>query len=70
MNLNQFTHLYPISKTLRFELKPVGETSDYIENFKSQYLKDIVKNDIQRAKDYEIIKEIIDDYHRHYIEEK
>ena len=70
MNLNQFTHLYPISKTLRFELKPVGETSDYIENFKSQYLKDIVKNDIQRASDYDIIKEIIDDYHRYYIEEK
>lgn len=70
MNLNQFTQLYPISKTLRFELKPVGETSDYIENFKSQYLKDIVKNDEQRAKDYDIIKEIIDNYHRYYIEEK
>lgn len=70
MKLNNFTHQYPISKTLRFELKPVGETADYIEDFKSQYLKDIVTQDEQRAEDYKIIKEIIDDYHRDYIEEK
>lgn len=70
MNHNNFTQLYPLSKTLRFELKPVGETSDYIEDFKSQYLKDIVAKDETRAEEYEIIKEIIDDYHRYYIEEK
>ncbi|MBT3298870.1 type V CRISPR-associated protein Cas12a/Cpf1 [archaeon] len=70
MKLNKFTHQYPISKTLRFELKPVGETADYIEDFKSQYLKDIVIQDQQRAEDYESIKVIIDEYHRHYIEEK
>ncbi len=68
--LNKFTHQYPVSKTLRFELKPVGETAEYIEDFKSQYLKDIVAQDEQRAEDYKIIKEIIDDYHRNYIEEK
>ena len=70
MNYNSLTHLYPISKTLRFELKPVAETANYIEEFKSQYLKDIVAQDEQRAEDYKIIKEIIDDYHREYIEEK
>lgn len=68
MNLNELTQLYPVSKTLRFELKPVGETADYIENFKSQYLKDIVAQDEKRADDYKIIKEIIDDFHRDYIE--
>lgn len=26
MNFEQFTHLYPLSKTLRFELRPVGAT--------------------------------------------
>lgn len=25
-NFNEFTHLYQLSKTLRFELKPIGET--------------------------------------------
>ena len=70
MSLDQFTHQYPVSKTLRFELKPVGETAEYIEDFKSQYLKDIVAQDEKRAADYNVIKEIIDDYHRDYIEEK
>jgi len=70
MLFKKFTNQYPLSKTLRFELKPVGETADYIEDFKSQYLKDIVAQDEQRAEDYEIIKEIIDNYHQHYIEEK
>ncbi len=70
MNLDQFTNLYPVLKTLRFELKPVGETADYIEDFKSQFLKDIVIQDEKRAEDYKVIKELIDDYHRAYIEEK
>ncbi len=70
MNHSQFTNQYSLSKTLRFELKPVGETAEYTEDFKSQYLKEIVKKDEQRSKDYEVIKEIIDDYHRVYIEEK
>lgn len=65
-----FTNLYSLSKTLRFELIPVGETADYLEDFKSQHLKDFIKQDQQRAKDYLIIKEVIDDYHRSYIEEK
>ncbi|MCH7611787.1 MAG: type V CRISPR-associated protein Cas12a/Cpf1, partial [Candidatus Marinimicrobia bacterium] len=70
MKHHHFTHQYSLSKTLRFELKPVGETADYIDEFKSEYLKDVVKQDENRAKDYEIIKEIIDGYHRAYIDEK
>lgn len=66
----QFTNLYSLSKTLRFELKPIGETADYIEDFKSQNLKDFVMKDQQRAEDYKAIKELIDDYHRAYIEDK
>ncbi len=68
--LNQFTNQYPLSKTLRFELKPVGETADYLEDFKSQHLKDFVRGDQKRAENYKAIKEIIDDFHRSYIEEK
>jgi len=66
---NNFIKKYSLQKTLRFELKPVGETADYIEDFKSEYLKDTVLKDEQRAKDYQEIKTLIDDYHREYIEE-
>ncbi len=68
--LNKFTNQYSLSKTLRFELKPVGETAGYLDDFKSQHLKEFVATDKQRADDYLIIKELIDDYHRAYIEEK
>lgn len=29
--MKQFTNLYPLSKTLRFELQPVGKTKENIE---------------------------------------
>lgn len=29
--LNQFTNQYPLSKTLKFELKPIGATREFIE---------------------------------------
>lgn len=60
--LHQFTGLYPVQKTLRFELKPVGKTS---ENIKSSGLLDI---DEHRAKSYGKVKKIIDKYHKAYIE--
>ena len=66
--LNEFTKLYSLSKTLRFELKPVGESAEYIEEYRSDYLKSIVTEDEKRADDYLRIKALIDDYHRAYIE--
>lgn len=66
----EFTKKYSISKTLRFELKPVGETAEYIEDFESEYLKNVVSQDEERAKEYLKLKELIDDYHRDYIEDK
>lgn len=67
---DDFTGLYSLQKTLRFELKPVGETADYIEDFKSEYLKSVVRQDEQRAEHYKAIKKLIDEYHRAYIEER
>jgi len=61
-HIKDFTGLYPISKTLRFELKPIGETLMHIK-------KDgILEEDHQRKKDYEVVKKIIDDYHRGFID--
>lgn len=63
MNFNEFTRLYPVSKTLRFELRPVGKTKENIE--KNGFL---IRDQI-RAKDYIRIKAIIDEYHKAYIDE-
>lgn len=60
-SLSQFTGLYSLSKTLRFELIPQGKT---LENMHS-----LIAQDEQRAKDYQQVKKIIDDYHKHFIDE-
>ncbi len=66
---NQMTQLFSLSKTLRFELKPVGETAKYIEDFQSEFLKETVQRDERRAQEYKQVKEIIDDYFRIYIDD-
>ncbi len=66
--LDTFTKKYPLSKTLRFELKPVAETANLIEDFKSSYLRGVVSQDKERAEHYKEVKEIIDNYHRAFIE--
>ena len=60
-NLSRFTNLYSISKTLRFELQPLGKTKDYIEK------NGILMRDEKRAEDYKTVKGIIDEYHKKYI---
>ncbi|MCE2615800.1 type V CRISPR-associated protein Cas12a/Cpf1 [Phocaeicola oris] len=60
--LKTFTNLYPLSKTLRFELKPIGKT---VENMKNA---GIFQEDEHRAESYKKVKKIIDEYHKTYIE--
>ncbi len=57
-----FTNQYQLSKTLRFELKPVGETLDNIEK------KGLLDQDQQRADSYQKMKKTIDEYHKYFIE--
>lgn len=70
MDYSQFTKLYPLSKTLCFELKPVHETADYIQDYGSDYIKSVVKADHKRADDYKEVKGLIDDLHRSYIDQR
>lgn len=58
----QFINRYPLSKTLRFSLIPVGETEN---NFNKNLL---LKKDKQRAENYEKVKGYIDRFHKEYIE--
>lgn len=60
-SINELTGLYSLTKTLRFELKPIGKTLEHIER------KGILTQDEQRAKEYEQVKDIIDRYHKQFI---
>ncbi|MBE6326412.1 MAG: type V CRISPR-associated protein Cpf1 [Bacteroidales bacterium] len=58
---DELTGLYSLSKTLQFELKPIGKTLEQIER------KGIIAQDEKRAEEYEIAKCIIDEYHKAFI---
>lgn len=60
--LADFTGLYQVSKTLRFELIPVGETLRHIEE------KGIIEADTKLAESYQLMKETIDDFHKDFID--
>lgn len=62
--MEKFTNLYQVSKTLRFELIPIGKTKENIEQ------KGILERDNNRAISYKTIKKVIDEYHKEFIEQK
>ena len=71
-NLKQFTGLYPVSKTLRFELKPEVLEGQTIDDFWNIYLDEDKKDsfynkDKKRNDDYPKVKLIIDQFHKNFI---
>ena len=60
--MQQFTNLYPVSKTLRFELIPDERTKTILEH------TDLIAQDEHRAESYTLVKKIIDRYHKNYID--
>lgn len=60
-SLTELTGLYPLSKTLRFELRPIGKTLENIER------RGLIAQDEQRAEEYVMVKGIIDRYHKAFI---
>ena len=63
-NFSKFCGLYQLSKTLRFELKPIGKTKENIEK------NGILERDSERATAYKAVKKVIDEYHKSFIELK
>lgn len=61
-NISSFKNKYALSKTLRFELKPIGKTKDHIRD------KGLLLQDYNRAKSYQEVKKLIDRYHQYFIE--
>ncbi|MCC7532876.1 MAG: type V CRISPR-associated protein Cas12a/Cpf1 [Bacteroidia bacterium] len=60
--INDFTKRYQLSKTLRFELKPIGKTKEHVE------AKGLISQDEQRAESYKAMKKTIDAFHKDFIE--
>lgn len=60
-DLSGFTNIFQLSKTLRFELIPIGDTQKHIEE------NGILENDERRAEQYKQMKKIIDEYHKAFI---
>jgi CRISPR-associated protein Cpf1 len=58
--MDKFTNLYSLSKTLRFELKPVGKTLENIQK--------IIDEDKKLNDDSKKVKKLIDEYHKSFIE--
>ena len=61
--MKQFIGIYSVSKTLRFELRPIGKTQEWIEKNK------VLETDEQKSEDYPKVKALIDDYHKVCIHE-
>ncbi len=57
-----FNNIYSVSKTLRFELKPQGNTLENIRKI------NLIEEDEQRFKDFQEVKKIIDKYFKYFIE--
>jgi len=60
-NFDRFTNLYELSKTLRFELRPIGNTSKMLEN------NGVFEEDKLRKEKYEKVKEYFDRFHREFV---
>lgn len=60
--MKAFTNLYSLPKTLKFELKPIGKTLEFINT------NGLLAQDEHRADNYIKVKKIIDDYHKAFIE--
>lgn len=68
----QFTHQYSLSKTLRFELKPVGATKKLVRKIKDKQdfnspLSPLILEDKKRELAYKQTKQLIDNLHRDFL---
>jgi len=62
-DFKDFTALYPVQKTLRFELRPQGRTMEHLK------ATNFFEEDRSRAAKYKRLKKTIDDFHRKFIDE-
>ena len=61
-SLSEFTGLYQVSHTLKFELSPVGKTEENLQK------SGLLEQDFKRAKDYPEVKKFLDDQHKKFLQ--
>lgn len=61
--IDNLQNLYPITKTIVNKLIPQGAT---LRNFENNHL---LENDTERKDNYQIVKKLIDEYHKFFIEQ-
>jgi len=62
-NFNEFTNLYELSKTLRFELRPIWET---LNNLETDW---VIQKDKEVEENYNKIKIFFDSLHREFVKQ-
>jgi hypothetical protein len=70
-SLDKLTKQYQISKTLRFELKPLGKTSEWIKKHDIIGVEEdhLIGKDAEVARHYKYAKRLLDEMHRAFIED-
>ena len=71
---DQFTNQYSLSKTLRFELKPVGDTEKHIKAGGENAIianvdGTLIGKDAKLANNYKVVKKLLDEMHRVFLNE-
>lgn len=59
---SEMINLSQLSKTLRFELQPIGKTKEYFEKY-------VLENDERKANAYPLVKKYCDEVHKKFIDE-
>ena len=59
--MSDFTGMYNLSQTLKFELKPIGPTSENLEK------SGLLEQDFKRADDYPAVKSFLDEQHKKFL---
>lgn len=67
-DFNQFTNLYSLSKTLKFELKPIGSDGKRLTSEESSnFFEEILKQDRKIKSAYDALKPVLDKIHEEII---
>ena len=59
--MSDFTGMYKLSQTLKFELRPIGATAENLEK------SGLLEQDFKRADDYSAVKCFLDDQHTKFL---
>ena len=69
MNFNNLKNIYPVSKTIAFQLLPVGRTAENITEVKDTDGNTVIKQNEELAERCRLVQGVADRVHKRFIEE-